>query len=231
MKTKKVVVPEFIQHIYPGAFACTDIETIVMRGVRELGYKCFLNSNVRSVEIPEVRYLESRSFEGCKRLVEVDLSSRLRWIDRFCFQGCESLEKIVLPETLDEIGESAFSGCVNLTTIMISYDDGRTVGEEGRIEFPPRITEIKGGTFRDCGLSEVIHIPDNIKEVGDYAFSYTPVTNVIVHEGNAESIKNSLMFGHRGPLITITTLMDDGTSDETIYCNPFYNVISKRGGN
>ena len=106
------------------------------------------------------------------------------------FQGCQSLETIDLPESVVEIGDQAFSGCSSLKAIKLPF----------------RITKIEGGdwheggVFGNCKSLATISIPENVKEIGAWAFmncsslhtvSFSPaIQNIRVWDGAFSGCRN-----------------------------------------
>ena len=67
----------------------------------------------------ELTRIESRAFENCVDLEEVQLPKGLRVLERGVFLGCTGLWHVELPEGLKEIEDRAFSGCTSLKGIIL----------------------------------------------------------------------------------------------------------------
>ena len=81
--------------------------------VISLGYHCFSDTAIVSVEIPEgVTSIADNAFSRCKQLTQVKLPSTLQILDDTCFTWCEKLKDIVLPEGLTQIKTYVFDGCI-----------------------------------------------------------------------------------------------------------------------
>ena len=132
-----------------------------------------LNENIK--EIPQY------AFASCPALAEIDLS-RVQTIGEYAFQETESLVNVNLLAATD-LGKYAFVNGKALTGVMLN----------------PEGTELAEGVFAYC---ERLSTADNLchcKNIGDYAFAYTALTEVDLTE--AESIgKHAFMKEEPGAL-------------------------------
>ncbi len=75
-----------------------------------------------SYAVPDsVTLIDSRAFQGCRKLTGVTLPDGLRSIGAQAFQGCSSLAAVTLPHDLTSIGARAFEGCGSLRTVELPY--------------------------------------------------------------------------------------------------------------
>ena len=128
------------------------------------------------------------AFKGCISLEFVELPDSITEIGEEAFYGCEKLtsEDIEIPNSVTTIGEKAFSGCKGLKSIAIP--ESVTKIEAGAFECCDSLVSIvvaKGNKYYksdgNCCLSKdgkkLIFgcnqsiIPDNVTEIGDWAFS------------------------------------------------------------
>lgn len=61
--------------------------------------------------------LESNTFEGCQRLMELTLPQNVEEIGSCAFYNCTKLLSVTLPEKLETIGSEAFYGCEQLLEV------------------------------------------------------------------------------------------------------------------
>ena len=102
-KSIKIKIPDFIQFIYPFAFA---------------------KSRIRTITIPSnVLQIGNNSFKLCTKLrtVKFQKYSKIKLIDREAFFA-SSITKAIIPKEVTKIGESAFSNCSDLKTVIFEDD-------------------------------------------------------------------------------------------------------------
>jgi hypothetical protein len=70
--------------------------------------------------VPEgVEEIDSYAFNGCTKLIGIEMSNTLERIGESAFYGCASLKSITLPDTILSIDSHAFEGCITLSSINI----------------------------------------------------------------------------------------------------------------
>lgn len=69
----------------------------------------FFKSNLKAINLSNVKFIGEFAFAGCKMLKNVELGALSKIYDG-TFIGCSGLEQIVLPDSLKVIGEAAFAG-------------------------------------------------------------------------------------------------------------------------
>ncbi|MCI9448307.1 MAG: leucine-rich repeat domain-containing protein [Lachnospiraceae bacterium] len=158
---------------------------------------------------------------------EVTFPEGLQRIGAYAFSGCKDLTGVTLPEGLVSIGESAFSDCGRgqdsitipssvtdiaagafndffLSEIIVApenseyvsvdgclYNKGKTKllacpsnnrGSEDMKSFPEELTEIGAYAFSGCTVGSVT-LPDGVTAIGDGAFSGCTVGSVTLPDG------------------------------------------------
>ena len=80
--------------------------------VTSLGDYCFTNTNIQSVQIPElVTTIPAHAFSWCGQLSSVKFPSTLRTLGATCFAWCYELKEVTLPQNLTTITTFVFNSC------------------------------------------------------------------------------------------------------------------------
>lgn len=152
------VVTEIGSDVFSGTYAQ---KVIIQDNIKKIGDDAFRNSDVSVIEIPD----------------------SVTEIGNGAFSFCESLESLVLPESITKIGINAFKGCINLKNInwptKVKYVPAdafarcTSFNDFGIFE---NVEIISSGAFYGCESLVIDSFGDNIKEIGDFAFT----TSVLV---------------------------------------------------
>ena len=165
---------------------------------------------LKKVFLPDtIKEIPFETFEGCWRLREVHLGSQIEVIGTRAFKGCEFLQHLYLPSSLKRIENGAFADCVNLvdvatdaslvdvecnafsnTPIMDQKGPiyiGRTlcgyggkVPEHACLEIKDGSTSVAEDALRGCVKLELVIFPETLKSIGNSAFEYTALKEVLV---------------------------------------------------
>lgn len=156
-----------------------------------------------------VTAVEDSAFYGCSRLSDVTIPATIISIGNRAFTFCNSLVCIALPASLVSIGTDAFAGCWSVTDIVVDDDNPVYDSRDGC----NAIIETATGTLLKGCVNTVI--PDGITVIGQNAFSWSKVSEVIIPEG-VTAIED-YAFDH---CYDITNLSLPNTL-RTIGCNAF----------
>lgn len=108
-----------------------------------------------SINIPEnITDLGTYAFKGCSSLTSVKLPSGIAKIGNYTFQNCSKLASVEIPSNVTLIGDYAFDGCSSLT----------------QIDLPSAVISLGEGSFYGCSKLQTINIPSNVKTIGSDAF-------------------------------------------------------------
>ena len=118
------------------------------------------------------------AFVDCSKLSSVTLASSVTKIGSDAFNACGSLKNIVLPNALTTIGDRSFQA----TNIK-------------KITFPSTIQDIGMMAFLNAGLDTVICEAITPPSLGLYAFGYSTVDILYVH--NVETYKNDASWRNK----------------------------------
>lgn len=100
-------------------FNGTGVSVRVPDGVKTIGERAFMLSDVSEVVLPEgVETVESDAFALMVRLKKVVLPSTLKTIGEGAFGGCVALKEIYIPKSVENIGANAFGQCGKLKIFL-----------------------------------------------------------------------------------------------------------------
>ena len=193
---KKVTIPAEINghkvtKICDGAFRDSQISLIEFEAsdnIESIGMGAFYNCSLEKIDIPNVKYIFTNTFENCINLSEVSIPKSVIKINntlgnvhfrkiyaifksvikinKFAFKNC-GLNNIVIPGGVKNIESNAFSDCPYLKSVTIS---------EG-------VEKIGWAAFAATDL-ETVNIPSSVKRIETYAFNGCRLLkNVVISEG------------------------------------------------
>ena len=185
-KITSITLPKTIRIIGDGAFSdCNSLTTIV------------IPNNVTSIPIG--------LFENCDHLTSITIPNGVTIIESRAFCKCNGLKSIIIPSSVKEIGDSAFSDCSNLDVnysgslsdyLNIHFKSlfGNSVGWSNMslsvdgtlltdVVIPDNITNIGGYAFYGCSSLKSVTISSGIKKIGNSAFQgCTNLASVVIPE-------------------------------------------------
>ena len=148
-------------------------------------------SKLTSVTLPEsVTEIREYAFNYCINLAKIIISDSVTKIGDVAFAYCSSLTAVTIPKSVSEIGISVFFGCSSLTSFIVEDGNNNYVSENGvlfnkdktlliqcpvvKTEYviPDNVTEIGDFAFQICSSLTSITIPDSVTKIGAYAFRY-----------------------------------------------------------
>ncbi len=155
---------------------------VIPDGVTVIGEDTFFLKDIVSVTMPDsVTVIENGAFSLCRSLTKVTLSKNLKSIGGGAFAACPKLKSIRLPNGLERIGDGAFNECTLLTDMNIpatvtyigSWDSlPLNWTKKQKQEFVILGDGILYKYNGYYGNGENVVIPNNVKIIGEYAFSY-----------------------------------------------------------
>lgn len=188
-----VTIPNSVLSIGSWVFEyCGSLTNVTIgTNVTGIGDDAFFScSSLTSVTIPNgVTSIGNAAFLGCSRLVSMAIPNSVIRIGDSLFANCLSLTNVTIPNSVTSIGNYSFIGCTNLTSITIP-DSVTSIGNDdfGDSTSLTNITvdaanpafSSKGGVLFDKaqaallqfpgGLGGDYTIPDNVTDIGAYAF-------------------------------------------------------------
>ena len=180
-----------------------------------------------------------RIFDGCSKLVTVNIGDNVTTIPAYAFYYCSGLTSVTIPDSVTSIGNYTFYGCSGLTSVTIgdgvtSIGDSAFSGCTGltSVTIPNSVTSIGNSAFQSCsGLTSITN-PDSVTSIGNYAFSGCSklkdiyITDIVAWY-NISGLYNLMKYGTsnknlylNNELVTSITIPDGVTA---IPSSAFYN--------
>lgn len=169
----------------------------------------------------EVQSIGRYAFDG-SLLVSVTIPEGVTNISHNAFSGRRFLEELVLPDSIETIGASAFRGCTSLEKIVLSKNHPRLIFEKGmlydkvdhtllfcapkavkgkKVKIPDDITQIGAYAFERCSELKSIVIPEGVVSINDNAFYECESLSSITLPSSLRSIGREAFF--RCPLESV----------------------------
>ncbi|MBQ7472057.1 MAG: leucine-rich repeat protein [Prevotella sp.] len=124
-------------------------------------------------EFTSLTTIPDDAFNGCSKLVTIQLPNSITSVGARAFMGCNALKDFRFPENAITIGESAFQGCSLMSSIALNK----------------ALTQIEAHTFDGCAALTKVELPAAVNAIGEQAFANcTGLAQVIVNNANPEEI-------------------------------------------
>ena len=137
----------------------------------------FNYSTLSSITIPDaVTEIKFGAFWKCEKLAAITLPNSLETLGEDAFHECTSLTSITIPASVKEIGYGAFSYCSKLASFQVNAANTAYMSEAG-ILYTKDKTVIH--TY-PAGKSGTFTIPSTVKTIGNYAFTFSPLTSITI---------------------------------------------------
>lgn len=182
-----ITIPGKVESIGKSAFnGCRNLATVTIHsGVESIEDFAFFGSNsLTSITIPgSVTSIGKYAFDctngrdSCPNVKSITIPEGVVSIGELAFRGLTGLTSLTIPSSVKYIGKNAFGFCTGLTSINVANGNSAYVSVSGvlfnkaqdtLIQYP---ASAKGGTYT---------IPNKVKVIGAYAFSYANLTSVII---------------------------------------------------
>ena len=163
-------------------YICLD-DSMTIAAVSKDGYymsDTYANQLV-SVDLSSATYLGEYAFALCKELETVVLGDGITEIKQYAFASCDALKTIDLDKVVT-IGDYAFQESASLESVDLSAAEELGMyafvdsGVLKNVRLNPNGTNMKEGAFAYCGALSNVENMGSAKELGDYAFAYTALT-------------------------------------------------------
>ena len=152
--------------------------------IGDFGFECC--SHMEKIYLPDsLREVGNGAFSGCGVLKLADFSDGVTSIGDGAFMACRNMTQISLPADLQQLGKFAFAFCNDLSDVSFRGNKLKAIPERAfdscsnleAINLPDSVTTIGKRAFYNCDMLSRINGSD-LKEVGDYAFERTEVTDI-----------------------------------------------------
>lgn len=179
-KLEKVILPASTRSVNSGAFANSELQSIVFSADNISFY--YQNETVYGFGYPGV-------FENCAKLSNVTFGKDQGSLDDRMFCGCSSLASITIPEKVTSLGGYMFYGCSNLASVTLPANL-RSIGEYAfygcaftSIKIPEGVTNISAHAFENCSNLTSIDVPASARWLYYTFVNCTSLETVVLHEG------------------------------------------------
>ena len=202
----EITFPSTLKTIESYAFSdCSGLTVLNLpEGLSNIGNGVFQNCDgLTEITIPgSLESISGQAFVSCKNLRSVTVEEGCTEIDSGVFSGCIALEEVNLPSTLTTIGDTAFSGCTSLVSVQlpdsitsIGYGAFKNCSALTDINFPLNWTETTqyndgnyGRIFQGCTSLTRMVVPEGVKTIPYYAFSFADGLKEVVLPSTLETI-------------------------------------------
>ena len=184
---KEINLPYTVKEIGKGAFMnCSNLEKINFNKVYKIHDKAFCNCvSLKHIDIRDTVVLLGDNAFSNTRIKEANIPNSVSKFGKEIFSSNDELEKIYLPSTMRDFSRDIFKDCPNVKEIKVDpknpYYDSRN-DCNGVVR-----TQLNAFVF-GCQNSK---IPDDIKNIGNYAFSNINGLKSISIHLSVKSIGNS----------------------------------------
>lgn len=138
-------------------------ESLDLSGIAKIGNSAFTNYQaLKSVNMPDVTYIDSSAFNSCGNLVIEKFPNGLTYINASAFAYCNKLKDIEFPASVATIAGQAFQSCNGLKTIT----------------FKGKPNTLNANAFRSCANVTDIYVPWAEGEVSGAPWG---ATNATIH--------------------------------------------------
>jgi len=168
----ELVIPSNIKSIGDYAFANTSIRELKLtEGIERIGKHAFANNRLTTISIPNtVTLVDDYAFYN-NQIESIDLGINLKYIGTKAFSNNSIILELTIPENIETIGGNAFD-YQSITEITINS---------------PHFI-IENGLLLTQDRKQVIALidaynwdfPEDSEEIGDYAFSNSELTSIII---------------------------------------------------
>ncbi|MDE5921426.1 MAG: leucine-rich repeat domain-containing protein, partial [Paramuribaculum sp.] len=179
INTNITSLPDGIESIGQRAFlGCRSLQLSTLpASLRSIGAGAFYGCRSLQIKsLPAVEDIGPEAFEGCTRLIDMDMSEALfTELPSRSFYQCTKLRNVTLPATLVKIGDNAF--CYTSVNFIAFPKPVTSIGQhsfEGAniisADLPSGITEISGNAFASCTKLVNVNLSSKLTTIGESAF-------------------------------------------------------------
>ena len=164
-------------------------------------YAFYCCSNLINITISNsVTNIESDAFATCSSLTNITIPNSVMSIEEFAIIDCDNLESITISNSVTNIGDGLCYRCSNLKNIYVDKNNQYYSSENGILFNKDKSKLIK---YPDGKINKQCIIPDNVTDIGEYAFAACSSLTSITIPNSVTSIGGSA-FNSCSSLTNIT---------------------------
>ncbi|MCQ2176312.1 MAG: leucine-rich repeat protein [Bacteroidales bacterium] len=236
-----LVIPDAVELILYSAFSGTNIGNVSFpNNIYYLGNGAFegCSSLCGTLNLPsQLQYIGERAFKLCEFSGELHLPENLEFIGLDAFYGAgRFVGGLKIPDKITKLYRSTFYSCFfsgNLDLNNVRSFEGENIfqycGFSGELIIPEGVVSIPDRfIFSDFGKLSSVVFPSTLKEIGDFAFCYQPLSKVVSFPEGFQVIRERA-FGGCSHIVgielpsTIQTIQQDAFRD----CYGISNIVCK----
>ena len=155
-------------------------------------YAFYCCSNLINITISNsVTNIESDAFATCSSLTNITIPNSVMSIEEFAIIDCDNLESITISNSVTNIGDGLCYRCSNLKNIYVDKNNQYYSSENGILFNKDKSKLIK---FPDCIIFKKCIIPDNVTDIGEYAFAACSSLTSITIPNSVTSISDRAFY-------------------------------------
>lgn len=125
----------------------------------------FVASKISRIVLPSGLTAIGEAAFASSAIREIVMNNGLKSIGHWAFLNCDKLETVEMPATVSTLGKAAFKQCTAL----------KSVGLTGTA-----LTALPDETFMGCTSLAACSFPTGLESIGDYCFSSTGLTEIVI---------------------------------------------------
>ena len=182
-----IIIPDSVTKIGSHAFYGASITSFIFgKNISEIANNTFAYCDKLQTEIKipnSVITINERAFFN-SAITSVIFGDNLERIGKEAFLCCYNLKcTISFPKSLNYIGDSCFAcsqinGTIDGSNLEIIEDSCFMRTHISSFIFPSKINKIPDYLFINSDLSGEIILPETVKEIGDFSFTFTQITKI-----------------------------------------------------
>ena len=213
-----IEVPGLVKTIGNEAFySCSSLSEINLGGdLLSIGDYAFYNcSAVSGLTLPDkMTTIGSSAFGRCSKLKELAFPNSIETIGGSVLENCTSLERVSFGGNVKNVLGNVFKGCPKLSGITVSESNANIMAENNVLYNKEKSKII----YYASGMAgDKFSIPDTVKTVGSYAFTYCTHLAEVRFPEAVESLEINAVY-HNDSVTKLLFYGNAPTVTEDGYC-------------
>ena len=172
-------VPAVYNTVGSNAFTGSGLVEFTGTGITTVNASAFASATaLKRVVITNVTSIGASAFEGCVRLGEAKVGSKLATLSANAFKGCSVLGTFEMPGTVVTVGNNAFQNCTSLSSVQFASGT-TTIGTYAfagctslnAVLTPATLTTIGANAYNGCTNLRHVIVSSAVKSIGANAFA------------------------------------------------------------